>query len=201
MGLFARVMDFHRHTYSSIYPVLTPMAGGAGMMVSPKVLAAAVVGLLTSEPDHDPGCDCDLCKWRAKKDEAMGDVARQRRTVGEFVENTKEIFVKDDKLSESEVVTWLHWYSSYFPNIAERLAIDAYPTYLVDQLIDCRRDRVERVLWDITVASGYDFGMTPDEIDDVVKEMQDEYADPDYWRILQLAAVENQVWVLGNEHV
>jgi hypothetical protein len=117
------------------------------MMVSPKVLAAAIIGKLTNTPEHASECDCDLCKYRTVKQEAQNHVFEQRAKIQTKIGSILPVFQNDDhdELTEAEINWYYNWLNDNYPDVVFKLGyIDIY-----DRFVFSGKTKIEGTILDI----------------------------------------------------
>ena len=194
--------QFKSDCFITTVPILTPRVAGAGMMVSPKVLVAAIIGKITGEPEHESDCKCDLCSYRDIKKQAQNEVAGQRVQISNFVSN---IFpnhkVDNDELSEDEVIYYINWLTDNFPEIAWRYEDREGPLYLADRIAASHRSKIDMTLLQILLDNHKLTFLSKDELDEIIDNTElDNNGMIDSWAAMfEIAALRKEREMEGFE--
>lgn len=159
---------FREECFTTTIPILTPRVAGAGMMVSPKTLVAAIIGKLTGEPEHDAGCGCELCKYREVKKEAQNQVFQQRAKFTNFVEKYTYKHGDNDELTEDEVIQHINWLTNNFPEIVWRYEDREGPLYLADRIAASHKSKVDMTLLQILLDNHKLTFLSKAELDEII---------------------------------
>lgn len=169
MGIYVnKFKSFREECFTTTIPILTPRVAGAGMMVSPKTLVAAIIGKLTGEPEHEAGCKCDLCKYREIKKQAQCDVADQRVKIVNFVDKFVPVKKDNDELTDDEVMYYYRWLVDNFPEIVYRYEDFEGPLYLADKIAASHRSKIDMTLLDIVLQKKRLTFLENNEIDEII---------------------------------
>ena len=169
MGIYVnKFKSFREECFTTTIPILTPRVAGAGMMVSPKTLVAAIIGKLTGEPEHEAGCKCDLCKYREIKKQAQCDVADQRVKIVNFVDKFVPVKKDNDELTDDEVMYYYKWLVDNFPEIVYRYEDFEGPLYLADKIAASHRSKIDMTLLDIVLQKKRLTFLENNEIDEII---------------------------------
>lgn len=169
MGIYVdKFKSFREECFTTTIPILTPRVAGAGMMVSPKTLVAAIIGKLTGEPEHEAGCKCDLCKYREIKKQAQCDVADQRVKIVNFVDKFVPVKKDNDELTDDEVMYYYRWLVDNFPEIVYRYEDYEGPLYLADKIAASHRSKIDMTLLDIVLQKKRLTFLENNEIDEII---------------------------------
>jgi hypothetical protein len=170
MGKYVtKFKSFKEDCFTTTIPILTPRVAGAGMMVSPKTLVAAIIGKLTGEPEHEAGCNCDLCKYRDVKKQAQCEVADQRVKINNFVSKIIPGHKNDnDELTEDEVIYYINWLTENFPEIVWRYEDREGPLYLADRIAASHKSKVDMTLLQILLDNHKLTFLSKNELDEII---------------------------------
>jgi hypothetical protein len=202
MGKYVdKFKSFREECFTTTIPILTPRVAGAGMMVSPKTLAAAIIGKLTGEPEHDPSCDCELCKYREVKKEAQNQVFQQRAKFTNFVEKHTYKHGDNDELTEDEVIHHINWLTNNFPEIVWRYEDREGPLYLADRIAASHKSKVDMTLLQILLDNHKLTFLSKDELDEIVDNTElDNNGMIDSWAAMfEIAALRKEREMEGFE--
>lgn len=192
--LMNKLKLFHSESFTTIVPILTPRVAGTALMVSPKTLAAAIIGKLTNEPEHDSGCNCDLCRYRELKKQAQCEVTEQRTKIFDFVGKITNFTKQDnDELDEDEVMYYYGWMSDNFPEIVYRYEDRDGPMALFGRIEASHKSKIDMTLLDIVVRNGRYTFLTDEEIERIISEHElNNQGLLDNWAILMEIAHERK---------
>lgn len=169
MGVYVnKFKSFREECFTTTIPILTPRVAGAGMMVSPKTLVAAIIGKLTGEPEHESGCKCDLCKYREIKKQAQCDVADQRVKIVNFVDKFVPVKKDNDELTDDEVMYYYRWLVDNFPEIVYGYEDREGPLYLADKIAASHKSKIDMTLLDIVLQKKRLTFLEKHEIDEII---------------------------------
>jgi len=170
MGVYVnKFKEFRNECFTTTIPILTPRVAGAAMMVSPKTLVAAIIAKITGEPEHESGCHCDVCKYRATKKQAQCDVADQRVKIVNFVDKFVPVSKHDnDELTDDEVLYYYSWLTENFPEIVHRYEDREGSLYLADKIAGSHKSKIDMTLLDIILQNKRLTFLTNNEIDDIM---------------------------------
>jgi len=169
MGVYVnKFKSFREECFTTTIPILTPRVAGAGLMVSPKTLVAAIIGKLTGEPEHESGCKCDLCKYREIKKQAQCDVADQRVKIVNFVDKFVPVKKDNDELTDDEVMYYYKWLVDNFPEVVYRYEDFEGPLYLADKIASSHKSKIDMTLLDIVLQKKRLTFLENNEIDEIV---------------------------------
>lgn len=169
MGIYVnKFKSFREECFTTTIPILTPRVAGAGMMVSPKTLVAAIIGKLTGEPEHEAGCKCDLCRYREIKKQAQCDVADQRVKIVNFVDKFVPVKKDDDELTDDEVMYYYKWLVDNFPEVVYRYEDYEGPLYLADKIAASHKSKIDMTLLDIVLQKKRLTFLENNEIDEII---------------------------------
>jgi hypothetical protein len=172
-ALVTKFKLFREESFTTTIPILTPRVAGAGMMVSPKTLVAAIIGKLTGEPEHEAGCKCDLCKYREVKKQAQCEVADQRLKISSFVDKYTPFNKHDnDELTDDEVMYYYSWLVENFPEIVYRYEDREGSLYLADRIASSHKSKIDIMLLQILIDNHKLTFLSKDEIDTIIDENQ-----------------------------
>lgn len=202
MGIYVnKFKEFKSECFTTTIPILTPRVAGAGMMVSPKTLVAAIIGKLTGEPEHEAGCNCDLCKYREIKKQAQCEVADQRVKIGNFVDRFIPVKQDNDELSDEEVTYYYKWLVDNFPEIVYRYEDREGQLYLADKIAASHKSKIDMTLLDVVMQNKRLTFLNNNEIDEIIDvNMIGNDGIIDSWAVLlEVAALRKEREVEGFE--
>lgn len=169
VSLVNKFKTFRSECFTSTLPILTPRVAGAGMMVSPKTLVAAIIAKLTGEPEHESDCNCDVCKYRDIKKQVQCEVADQRVKISNLASSVFSFKQKDnDELTEDEIIYHINWLTDNFPEIVFRYEDREGSFYLYDRIASSHRSKVEMTLLQIIIDNQKLTFLTKDELDEII---------------------------------
>jgi hypothetical protein len=189
MGKYVdKFKSFREECFTTTIPILTPRVAGAGMMVSPKTLAAAIIGKLTGEPEHDANCDCELCKYREVKKQAQNQVFQQRAKFTNFVEKYTYKHNDNDELTEEEAIYYYQWLSENFPSVVFAYEEHESPMLLADKIAMSHKSKIDMTLLDIVLQKKNYIDIPNSNIEDIIKDVEANEGYLDCWIALQTIA-------------